>query len=905
MIRPTRIYGLIALLAASTAFAHSELEKPLFVATGGVDAGRCHDAANPCASIGYALSNVGKGGEIRVAAGRYEVESAEDVFHLVSGVVNVRGNNSTLVGVPPEYRKILSDRGFRVIADRKDVGRDVLRQTSKMLALHETLHADMAAAPCSGGTSNNLPCENVDMLSHISLSSISARPDAAADVWGFVDLNTHREYALVGFNIGTAVFDVTEAENPREVGFIDGQRASWRDIKVHQYFNAAADRWESYAYVTTDGAGDGMFVVDMTNLPHSVRRINYSSDFQQAHNVYASNTDFTTGLSLTGATPSLIIAGSSIGGGQFRTYALDDPSQPSFVSMPAGDSDDYMHDAASMIVYDARKDTQCVNAGAYCEVLFDFNESTVDLWDITNPASPVRLSRTPYNNATYVHSGWVSEDQQVLFVQDELDEQRLGLQTTLRAFSIADLGSPQSTGDWEGPTTAIDHNGFVRGNRYYMSNYSRGLTILDISDPQNPTRVGRLDTYPFSDSANFVGAWGAYPYFPSGNIAISDIDSGFYMAADRTLDVPQGSLGFAANSFAAVEGTPAPVVVERTNGSSGAVSVRWEAIPATADASDVQFAGSEPRLSGTLSWGDGDVSDKTITLDYVDDGSAEGMELLMLRLYAPDGGATLAAPNMTSVYSSDPGATATVSFDDDAFAVGERGFGTAVVIVQRDGSASGAASVDYAITNGDATAGVDFTGVTSGTLSWADGDATPRNIVFDIADDGTGEGDEFFDLSLSNPSGAAVGAIGTLRVTIRDGRGANQAPNAVAGNSQTVNAGAAVTLNGGQSNDPDGDALSYRWQQVLGPTVTLDDTGSVSPGFTAPSVSSDTLLRFELTVTDPDGLDDTSTVGITVMSPGNGGSGGPAPSGGSGGGAVTWLLLALLLRVPFIRRGAA
>ncbi len=377
------------------------------------------------------------------------------------------------------------------------------------------------------------------------------------------------------------------------------------------------------------------------------------------------------------------------------------------------------------------------------------------------------------------------------------------------------------------------------------------------------------------------------------------------MAADRTLDVPQGSLTFSANSFAAIEGTPAGIVVERANGSSGAVSVRWEAIPATADASDVQFTGPEPRLSGVLDWGDGDASDKTITLDFIDDGSAEGMELLMLRLYAPTGGATLASPNMASVYSNDAGASATLSFDDDAFSVGERGFGTAVVIVERDGSASGAASVDYAITNSDATAGVDFNGITSGTLSWADGDATPKNIVFDIVDDGTGEADEFFELTLTNALGASVGTNEKLRVTIRDGRGANQAPNAIAGNSQNVSSGASVTLNGSQSNDPDGDTLGYRWEQILGPAVSLDDADSVSPGFTAPTVTSDTMLRFELTVSDPDGLKDTSTTTVTVMKVSNGGSGSAGPTGGSGGGAATWLLLALLARVLFIRRGAA
>ena len=377
-------------------------------------------------------------------------------------------------------------------------------------------------------------------------------------MWGFVDLNTGREYAIVGYSFGTAVFDVSDATNPREVGFVDGQRTTWRDIKVYQYWHAADQRWNAFAYVTADNASDGLFVLDLTRLPHSITRASYPSDFAEAHNVYLSKTDFSTGLALTDDTPVLVIAGSNISDGRFRTYSLTNPASPEFIAAPAtpagqpGGNRLYMHDAASMTVTDARKDTQGANAGAsdYCDILFDFNESTLDIWDITNPGSPVRLSQTPYSNAGYSHSGWWSEDQQYVYLQDELDERDRELATTLRVFSIADLRNPTLAGIWTGPTRAIDHNGFVRGNRYYMSNYARGLTILDISDPTSPTAIGRFDTFPSSDSTGFPGAWGAYPFLPSGNVLISDIDSGFYIVEDNTRNVEQGTLSFAAASFA-------------------------------------------------------------------------------------------------------------------------------------------------------------------------------------------------------------------------------------------------------------------------------------------------------------------------------------------------------------------
>ena len=900
-----RLPLLTALLALaiplSEASAHGDGAQPLFVANDGVDTGDCLDAASPCRTIGYALDRVGKNGQIRVAEGAYDVDGAEDLFRVVSGDVDIQGGYdpdggfarsasgpSTLTGVPMEHSASLAERGFHVVVDQKGFDIDAARQTAEMLALHEKLQASMPATPCVGGSAGGLPCSDIDLLSHVGFVDISARPQNAADVWGFVDLNTNREYAIVGFDIGTGVFDVTDPENPREVGFIDGQRTTWRDIKVYQYWNATDGRWNAQAYVTTDGAADGLFIVDLSGLPQRIQRSFYSGDFTAAHNVYATNTDFATGLSLNGNLPTLIIAGSNNGQGPYRAYSVNAPSSPAFEIMPGSGRSDYMHDAASMIITDDRKDTQCVNATSYCEVLFDFNESTIDVWDITNTNNPVRLSRTTYGNAEYVHSGWWSEDKQYLYVHDELDERDRGLNTTLRVYSLADLTSPVNVRTWTGPTRAIDHNGFVRGNRYYMSNYTRGLTVLDLTDPSNPQTVGRLDTYPASDGNGFSGAWGAYPFFHSGAVAISDINSGLYLASDQSLDVPQGTLAFSATSYGASEGTQIQVPVTRSGGTTGAVTVGYEIVPATADLNDIVIN------SGILSWSDGDASDKLITLDLVNDTQAEDLERLLLRLVAPTGGATLAPGSVASIYVAEVGIASSVAFDSASIETDERSFAMAVVVVQRRGSAAGAASIDFSMTAGDADAGVDFTGPTSGTLHWADGDADPKWIELVIADDGLVENDEFVELSLSNAVGASLGARTSVTIDIADGAGINNAPNAVAGVNQTVASGAAVTLSGTQSNDPDGDAITYLWEQIAGTAVTLNGAGTDTATFTAPTVTSDTLLQFRLTVTDIAGLSSQSVTSVTVQRSGGGnGLGG----GGGGGGAIGLLMLLALVAV--------
>ena len=170
-------------------------------------------------------------------------------------------------------------------------------------------------------------------------------------------------------------------------------------------------------------------------------------------------------------------------------------------------------------------------------------------------------------------------------------------------------------------------------------------------------------------------------------------------------------------------------------------------------------------------WQNGDSLDKGFSITATSDGAAEGLEHFIVRLVAPTGGATLAGQTVASVYVSDPGATPDVQFDVDSITTAERGFATAVAVVKRGSSAIGA--VESSTMRSRAVTmrqpAVTFQGAASGTISWADGDADPKWIEFPIVDDGVGEGDEFFELTLTSPSGATLGAKSVLRVNIADG----------------------------------------------------------------------------------------------------------------------------------------
>jgi hypothetical protein len=85
----------------------------------------------------------------------------------------------------------------------------------------------------------------------------------------------------------------------------------------------------------------------------------------------------------------------------------------------------------------------------------------------------------------------------------------------------------------------------------------------------------------------------------------------------------------------------------------------------------------------------------------------------------------------------------------------------------------------------------------------------------------------------------------------------NQTPVIVVNNDETVNEGSFVTLDATATTDAENDTLTYQWVQLTGATVELSGQDTANLSFTAPQVSNDEFLTFELTVND--GRDNSTT----------------------------------------------
>lgn len=136
--------------------------------------------------------------------------------------------------------------------------------------------------------------------------------------------------------------------------------------------------------------------------------------------------------------------------------------------------------------------------------------------------------------------------------------------------------------------------------------------------------------------------------------------------------------------------------------------------------------------------------------------------------------------------------------------------------------------------------------------------ATPHFMAPDVGREGVSL---IFELTVTDAGGLQDTDACIVTVTWN-----NIEPVADAGPDQQVVAGDTVTLDGSGSLDPDGSDLLYQWRQTDGPPVVLSDATAAYPVFTVPVVGfDDTLLSFQLTVTDDGGLQGVDTCQVAVQ----------------------------------------
>jgi len=378
------------------------------------------------------------------------------------------------------------------------------------------------SARCVGGSAGQFPCAGVGLVAHIPLQDLEpggTNVSRLNDVWGWTDPVTGVEYALVARDDGLAIVDLSDPREPRAIARLASPTpaSAWRDVKVH------AD----HAYIVADGApGHGIQILDLTRLRDLTEFTELDEDgrYLGVSSVHNIGINEETGFAYAVGNRS---GGNTCGGG-LHMVDLANPTAPAFAGCFAASGtgliSGYTHDV-QCVVY---RGPDLAHQGR--EICIGSNETAIVTADVSDKANPTVLGIGRYPDFGYVHQGWLSEDHRFFFQNDETDELTgLVARTRLLIWDLTDLDDPVLATEHLGPTGAIDHNLYVRGDLAYHSNYNFGIRILDVSQPTAPVERGFFDTVPTSNGTDFGGSWSNYPFFESGVIVVTSSQEGLFL----------------------------------------------------------------------------------------------------------------------------------------------------------------------------------------------------------------------------------------------------------------------------------------------------------------------------------------------------------------------------------------
>ena len=309
-----------------------------------------------------------------------------------------------------------------------------------------------------------------------------------SNIWGYAAAG--KEYALVGARNGMIVTDVTNPAAPVQIVQIAGASSQWREIKTYQH----------YAYIATEGGG-GLQIVDLSPLPGaSLPVYTYTGGGTTPavlNTIHALQVDEAKGF--------LYLYGSNLVSGRVCVFDLNqNPAAPVYKGYynPVG----YAHDGY------VNNDTM------YAAHIYAGQVSVVDMTVKTgaNNQIGVPLTAPVTTPLAFSHNTWRYGN--TLFTTDEKAN------SALTSYDISDLSDIELLDQIQSNpgSNSIVHNTYIRNGYAITSWYVDGFTIVDVNRPANLVQVGNYDTYT-NTGTGFNGAWGVYPFLPSGNILVSNI----------------------------------------------------------------------------------------------------------------------------------------------------------------------------------------------------------------------------------------------------------------------------------------------------------------------------------------------------------------------------------------------
>ena len=294
----------------------------------------------------------------------------------------------------------------------------------------------------------------------------------------------------------------------------------------------------------------------------------------------------------------------------------------------------------------------------------------------------------------------------------------------------------------------------ANSNELYVTTETAGLWVTHNLHDASPT-FAQDAAFPFRHPQRIL-----FNPFNSSEVWVTTFGNGLFVGHDSS---SAGSIAVDQSSYSVDESTSSATVTVHRVGGSGAIGVSYRT-----DLGNATAGSDYTATTGTLSWADGDFSDRTIVVPIINNDLPEPTENLFVLLSNPTGGAVLGEKYFAGIDIHDDDPPQSFQFSLPKYSVAESGK-LATITITRDGGNGGTMTVDYATAAGIAKSGKgrDFTAV-AGTLTFAPGEVS-KTITVPILDDNRVEGDESLSVILSNPrGGATLGTNSIASLTIID-----------------------------------------------------------------------------------------------------------------------------------------
>jgi uncharacterized delta-60 repeat protein len=240
----------------------------------------------------------------------------------------------------------------------------------------------------------------------------------------------------------------------------------------------------------------------------------------------------------------------------------------------------------------------------------------------------------------------------------------------------------------------------------------------------------------------------------------------------------QGFLNFTSTNYVTnLSAGAIQITVSRHVGSKGTLDVQFSTADNGSAVAGVDYVGTNV----TLHWNNGDVTDRTILVPFINGGAVGGSKTFVVNITNP----LLNGTSAPSVLGTITNATATIvndnnyglfQFSSPSYVVNEASNAYATITVVRSGSTMGSGTLDFSTADGTALAGTNYI-ATNGTLTFVPGQ-TAATFRVGILNDGMTNTLPFsFQVLLSNPSpGILFGNPSVAQVNILDAQSFNRPP---------------------------------------------------------------------------------------------------------------------------------